>query len=240
MRKSATIALKLHKWLGLLVGIQVLLWLLSGLYMVIVDIDFIHGDPLVRNTQKPLDTGFAPGITMARLRSDYPTATAIALQPLLDRPVYAVSTPRARHLVDALTGDVLSPLNEAAARTIAAYHYNGDAAVTRATLVTSHAPLEIRGRTLPLWKIDFDDHLATSFYIDPASGALVTRRHAYWRVFDVMWMLHIMDYRERDEVHHALLWIAQAVALTLLLSGAWVLAHRLTAISRRKQRMRRL
>ncbi|MDP9422061.1 MAG: hypothetical protein M3Q19_04365, partial [Pseudomonadota bacterium] len=45
-------ARKTHKWLGLFIGIQVVIWSLSGLYMTAVHIDIIHGDHLVR-TPKP-------------------------------------------------------------------------------------------------------------------------------------------------------------------------------------------
>ena len=37
-----------HKWLALVVGVQALLWTLTGFYMVVVHIDTIHGDHLVR------------------------------------------------------------------------------------------------------------------------------------------------------------------------------------------------
>ncbi len=42
------IARKAHKWLGLLIGVQVVIWSVSGLYMTAVHIDTIHGDHLVR------------------------------------------------------------------------------------------------------------------------------------------------------------------------------------------------
>ncbi|HEY0628211.1 MAG TPA: hypothetical protein VGD23_02680, partial [Sphingomicrobium sp.] len=41
-------ARKTHKWLGLFIGLQVVIWSLSGLYMTVVHIDTIHGDHLVR------------------------------------------------------------------------------------------------------------------------------------------------------------------------------------------------
>jgi len=42
---------KFHKWLMLFLGIQFLIWSISGAYMVIFDIDYIHGDSLVVNHQ---------------------------------------------------------------------------------------------------------------------------------------------------------------------------------------------
>ena len=43
---------KIHKWIALIVGIQLFLWALSGFYMVVVDLDIIHGDMLVKNVQQ--------------------------------------------------------------------------------------------------------------------------------------------------------------------------------------------
>ena len=44
----------LHKWLSIVIGVQALIWAISGFYMVAVDIDFIHGDSLVRNNRLAL------------------------------------------------------------------------------------------------------------------------------------------------------------------------------------------
>src|SRR5262245_21641921 len=43
-----------HKWLGLVLGLQLLIWSVSGFYMVALNIDFIHGDHLVRAGSRPL------------------------------------------------------------------------------------------------------------------------------------------------------------------------------------------
>ncbi len=72
--KRAVIARTLHKWLGLFVGLQILIWLATGLYMVVLDIDFIHGDPLVRNTQQAV-TVPQGHLNMAILRAGYRDAT---------------------------------------------------------------------------------------------------------------------------------------------------------------------
>ncbi len=68
MLKPAVIARTLHKWLGLIVGLQVLIWLASGLYMVVVDIDFIHGDPLVKNMQQAVVIPDGELLSMAELK----------------------------------------------------------------------------------------------------------------------------------------------------------------------------
>ena len=52
--KLSLLSRSLHKWLALFVGLQLLVWAVTGFYMVAVDLDFIHGDPLVRNLRTPV------------------------------------------------------------------------------------------------------------------------------------------------------------------------------------------
>lgn len=225
MLKPAVIARNLHKWLGLIVGLQILIWLATGLYMVVVDIDFIHGDSLVKNMRDVIVVPDSKLLSMASLRIRYPDATQIGLRPVMGKTFYTVTTATDRYLLDPETGVVHSPLGEKAAREIAAYHYAGEAPVISARLINANPPMEIQTRRLPLWRIDFDDRFATSFYIDPQNGSLVTRRHQYWRIFDFLWMLHIMDYEDRSDAHNLLLIFAQITGLTFAITGLWLLFY---------------
>jgi len=233
--KPAVIARTLHKWFGLLIGLQVLIWLASGLYMVVVDIDFIHGDPLVKNTQQPLVVTGSPLLSLADLKEKYPKTTQIGLKAVMGKTFYTVTSADNRYLVDPETGAIESPLDEATATEIAKYHFAGEATVINASLIGSNPPMEIQTRRLPLWRIDFDDRFATSFYIDPYNGSLVTRRHQYWRIFDFMWMLHIMDYEDRSDAHNLLLIAAQISGLTFAITGLWLLFYSFNS-RRRKSR----
>ncbi len=225
MRKRAIYIRLLHKWLGLLVGLQVLVWLSSGLYMVLLDIDFIHGDSLVKNMQQTVTMPQNSAIDISDLRTRYADATAITLTPVMGRPLFAVSTPNETLLIDPQSGKLISPLDERTAREIARFHFNGDAVIKKASLITSDPPMEIQTRRLPLWRIDFNDAYNTSFYVDPFTGTLVTRRFQYWRIFDFMWMLHIMDYQERANAHSLLLKSAQVTGLLFSISGLWLLFY---------------
>ncbi len=98
MLKPAVIARTLHKWLGLLVGLQILIWLASGLYMVVVDIDFIHGDSLVKNMQQTVVVSQTPGLDIAALRTKYPDTTQIDVKPVMGETFYSVTTANGRFL----------------------------------------------------------------------------------------------------------------------------------------------
>jgi uncharacterized iron-regulated membrane protein len=225
IKRGNILARNLHKWVGLFVGIQLLLWLFTGLYMVIVDIDFIHGDPLVKNMQQTITVPDSNLLSMADLRLKYPDASHIGLTPVMGKTFYSVTTANNRYLLNSETGVVLSPLNEEDARNIATFHFNGNAQILNASLVTDNPPMEIQTRSLPLWRVDFDDRFSSSFYIDPYTGRLVTRRHQYWRIFDFLWMLHIMDYEDRSDAHNLLLKTAEVSGLVFAVTGLWLLFY---------------
>ena len=225
-KSKVFLARSLHKWIGLVIGLQVLIWLATGLYMVVVDLDFIHGDTLVKNTRQSLSMPASAQVSIATLQQRYPGAVEITLAPVMGVPLVTVRTLGNRYLIDPSSGEVISPLGEKTAREIAVFHFNGDAPIGNIELLTDNPPTEIGRRPLPLWRVDFDDRFKTTFYIDPYAGALVTRRHQYWRIFDFLFMLHIMDYEERADVHNLLLQVAQFTGLSFGLTGFWLLFYR--------------
>ena len=224
-KKIAFTVRQWHKWLSLIIGAQMMLWLATGVYMVGINLDFIHGDHLVRNMTDTITAEYEPRVTFADMLAEYPDASEIILASWIGDPVYRVRSPNGSHLVNAETGETISPLDEEDAIAVARYHYTRTADVTAARLLVddAEAPSEIQSRPLPLWRIDFDDPGSTAFYVSPDDGTLVTRRHTYWRIFDFAWMLHIMDYEERADVNNNLLRISAGLGLVLSVLGMWLL-----------------
>jgi uncharacterized iron-regulated membrane protein len=216
-----------HRWLALLVGWQLAIWFLSGLYMAVVDLDFIHGDTLVRNLSTPVRLDEA--VALGTIRAGRDDVHAIVLRTLPDQaqPVYEVTRASGTELIDARTGTRMAPFDEGRVRALAAAYYAGRGSVDRARLLTRPAELpgEIRGRRPPIWRVDFDDWTATSLYLDPDTGRLVTRRHRFWRWFDFLWSLHIMDYVEREDVNNPLLRVAAPLAFVTAAFGGWLAFH---------------
>jgi hypothetical protein len=118
--KLTLLSRTLHKWLTLFVGLQLLVWALTGFYMVAVDLDFIHGDPLVRNLRTPVDRSTTV-LPVSQLASRYPEVTLVALHslPVLDAPVYELTAAGRKVLVDAAHGQQLSPLSPGMIRQLA-------------------------------------------------------------------------------------------------------------------------
>eukprot|EP01041_Mallomonas_annulata_P026498 gene26498-47834_t len=87
--KSAAWSRKLHKWLGLAVGIQAGLWMASGLYMTAISIDVIHGDHLAHVEKAALSLP-ARLVDPAAFTANYPGLIHLKLRQAVTGPVYEV------------------------------------------------------------------------------------------------------------------------------------------------------
>lgn len=216
------IARKTHKWLGLFIGLQVVIWSLSGLYMTAVHIDTIHGDHLIR--PQP-----AASVESSGLRDPLSVAAAngagnVRLVWVRNQPAYVLKTQAGEMAVDATAGRPVAPLREDEIRAIATATYTGKDAIAYAELITE-IPGEIRGRKPPLWRVEFEQWSQPTLYFSPITGELLTRRHELWRIFDFVWMLHIMDYDERENINNPLLRTFTWGAVLMALSGIWLLFY---------------
>ncbi len=229
------LARKTHKWLGLFVGIQVIIWSLSGLYMTVIHIDTIHGDHLIRSAPKRSIAAASlvdPIALASRQRAD-----SVKLTWLWERPIYVASSKSGDSAFDARTGRAIPKPDQATIRGLARSYYTGREPIASIGLITD-IPGEIRGRKPPLWRVEFDHWNKPTFYLSPVTGELLSRRHELWRIFDFVWMLHIMDYDERENVNNLLLRIFTWGAVLMALSGSWLLLFAFPKKKKKKSAVR--
>lgn len=209
---------KCHKWLMLFLGIQFLIWSISGAYMVIFDIDYIHGDSLVVNHQTKIDVDKIT-YPLSALRQQYPYAKQISIEVFIDQVVYRFTVDDEKYLVNASDGKKLSPLNSNEAIRAAKHYYSGDGDVVYIELISEKPPFELSHKVLPAWRVNFNDFGSPSIYISAQSGKLVSKRHEFWRVFDLMFSLHVMDYEEEDPSNKLLFWFTLFSILASIFGG---------------------
>src|SRR3970040_2535315 len=138
--KTAFWARRAHKWIALVIGVQALLWMLSGLYMTVISIDVIHGDHLAHSHAEPLSTGVAlvdPQVVAQR----YPGLERFRIKRFLGREVYEVHSAAGVELIDAHDGAAIGPLDEPMARELALSLSRGEGTGTSLQLDTE-APAE--------------------------------------------------------------------------------------------------
>lgn len=206
----------LHKWVGLALGLQLVLWTFSGAAMALIDHHAVSGEHVTRAAE-PRSIGAAPG-SLSTVASAVPVpVTGLTLKPLLDRDVYEVRTPGGIHLVDATSGRRLV-VDADLARRVAVQQYAGRGEVAAVTRL-ARPNLETRDREGPLWRVQFDDPGDTAFYVSETTGELLDKRTNAYRAFDVFWMIHIMDYTNRQSFNHPLIWTLAAAGVWMSLTG---------------------
>lgn len=218
---------RLHKWTALIVGVQVLAWIVSGLYMTFVPVETVRSEHNIRKAE-PRDRRAAPirGVPDAAVQSLGGPVTRLELVEVDGRLSWRADVAgKPAALIDDANGQVISPLDAEVARRIAEADFGGEGRIVSATLIEADAPIEFRG-DLPVWQVVFDDGDSSHLYVSPLTGKVVARRSSTWRVYDFLWSLHIMDYRDREDFNNWLVVIAAAVALAMTVSGMVILAYR--------------
>lgn len=216
-------ASRVHRWLGLIIGAQLLVWCTSGLLMSLLPLDLVHGDRLVdKAPNRPLAAEtlrrFAP------LPIDSRPVSAITIRTIVDRPMATIHYADGhRRLIDLANGRERT-VDRALADRIARDGYKGRAVATGVELVTSGST-EYRG-ALPAWRVAFADDDATRVYVDAATGEISAIRTGTWRFYDLVWALHIMDWKGHQDFNTFWLRGFAFGGLSLGIAGAILLYFR--------------
>lgn len=198
--------LRWHVWLGWLIGVPLIIWTASGLLMVAQPIETVRGNHL-RSEQPALDPIMpVPPVLEGR------QAKSLTLQQNMQGPFWVIAyADGGKRRADAATGELLPPVNAADASALAISARSDDAAIQSVDKFTADkTPLDLR-RDRPSWQVAFEDD--ARFYIDADTGELLAVRTKFWRVFDFMWGLHIMDLQTREDTNHPILIGSAAIAL---------------------------
>lgn len=231
---------KAHRYLGLFVGVQILFWVISGLYFVLNDIEKVRGEHLKSEIANDINAhqGQLADINQVlnNFRKQTPeveTIKAIGLRLLLGQPVYEISYSTSEgsfyQLVNAHSGNLMPLLDEASAVRIAKADFAEDVDVLSVELlktVSEHA--EYRGRDLPIYRVSMDHPSAVNIYVSAQRGIVTARRNTTWRIFDFLWMMHTMDYISRDDFNNLLVQVFSVLGLISVLSGflLWAMSSR--------------
>ncbi|NQZ21009.1 MAG: PepSY domain-containing protein [Colwellia sp.] len=212
---------KAHKWLALIVGVQFLIWITTGLLFTLVDSEKSHGqiyrakqnieqapalpEQLLTNTQ--LVEKIALNIAEQSIHS-------IQLKVFHQQWYYHLNTTTGRYLFSATTGEQFN-VEENLALSLILESYQGPGKLTQLDLLTppiaefSH----IKGR---LWQAHFSDEINTTVYLEQNTGRILSHTNDTSDYNDILKMLHFMDYN--DTGHFNSWWIITMAILATLLS----------------------
>jgi uncharacterized iron-regulated membrane protein len=190
----------LHKWLSLLVFIQLFIWLGTGLFFNLMDHDKARGNQYKKaivSQQVDFQRLLNPDLIIAN--STLPVSE-VALIQRLGNPYYLLTHQKGLYshfnshysLVDAYTGEALV-IDVHTAVKLAKATYQGASAIGGVFKLESPMADMPKERNTT-WQVNFLDDLNTSVYVDASSGRLVGHSNDDKRFVDLFFMLHFMDY----------------------------------------------
>jgi hypothetical protein len=189
------------------VALPFLFWTVSGLVMVAKPIEEVRGEHLI-SPPAPITVGgplVAPPLEGRQVLT-------LALEPRADGPRWKIDFGEGeKRLADPATGRLLPRLGAADAAKELMARYTGTARVAEVSRIDADSPpLELR-RAMNGWVVRMTD--GAHFYMDGGSGEIIARRTSWWRIYDFMWGLHIMDLQGREDTHNP--WVVSFGALSL-------------------------
>lgn len=213
-RTTAVKIRKAHRYLGIFLGIQFIMWTVSGLYFSWTDIDEIHGDHFRNMDYEPAAFDGLIGFSEV----DLPVKiSSLSLKEIAGKPYYWVNN---EYLIDAKNGDLKQGISEEEALAVAKRQMSSELKVKEVTVIKeTDKHHEYREKRLPAYVISYDSPENIKAYVSVADGSFQTVRYRDWRWFDFLWMTHTMDYEGRDDFNTTVLRAFSLLGLITVMSG---------------------
>ena len=200
-----------HKYLSFFISVQLFLWTVSGIYFAFNKIELVRGEQYRLTESFPInfnEVNFS--------RSDVQHVKAVNR---LGEIIFVVSSSMGVEYLDAF-GSPVNKLNKNEVFEIVSAS-STLMPIDLEEITESSKGSEFRGRDLPLFKVTSlnDKDKKINLYLNVFSGEITAVRSLQWRIWDLMWGFHIMDWQTRDKINNIFLKIFSILALVSSISG---------------------
>ncbi|MGB1200285.1 MAG: 2Fe-2S iron-sulfur cluster-binding protein [Cognaticolwellia aestuarii] len=215
---------KLHKWLSLLVGLQLLFWLGTGLYFNLMDHQKASGNQYRQRpaeAQVDINKLVEPKLILSKAKQ----VVSIKQISLLAQPYYLLTHTKGLYshfkneysLVDAYTAEPVV-IDEEMASQLAHASYKGKGTI-KSVFKLSPPYDDIPREQNDVWQINYADFINTSVYIDTGSGRMIKHSNDDKRFVDIFFMLHFMDYGTEGSFNNVQIIVFAIFTLFFSLTG---------------------
>ena len=200
-----------HKYLSFFISLQLFLWTISGIYFAFNKIELVRGEQYRLTESFPVNFN-----EVIFSRSDVYQIRAIKR---LDEIIFVVNASKGTEYLNAL-GTPVSKLSKSEVFEIVSSSSTLEP-IDLEEISESSKGSEFRGRDLPLYKVTSlnDKDKKINLYLNVFSGEITAVRSLQWRIWDLMWGFHIMDWQTRDKINNIFLKIFSILALVSSISG---------------------
>ncbi len=217
---------KLHRYLGLFIGIQFLFWTVGGLYFSWNNMKDVHGKTLIDKSEKTFAFQYNEPVRKLLGIVNNPIEKIEAIVVNKDS-LLRLHTSKGSKLLK-LNKNRYSTQKEITKEEVIAFvesRLKEEIAIKEVTLLTEKdisKGHEYRGKPLPAYVVYLDHPTNTKVYVHPQLAKITTVRNDNWRRFDFLWMLHVMDFETRDHITNWTLRIFSVLGLLTIFSGFYL------------------
>ena len=198
-----------HKYLSLVISIQLLLWTVSGIYFAFNKIELVRGEQYLIEQK-------VSKLNLKEVESSF-SGKNVNFIRRLDEWIIKVETDSGFSYTD-LQGQNLDELNAEEVREVVRKSTNLIPLMAQ-RIDKPEIRAEFRGRNLPIFKVATSTTDNINVYVDAFTGEVTAIRSDSWRIWDFLWGAHIIDYSERENINNFLIKILSILALISSLSG---------------------
>ena len=198
-----------HKYLSLVISIQLLLWTVSGIYFAFNKIELVRGEQYLIEQK-------VSKLNLKEVESSF-SGKNVNFVRRLDEWIIKVETDSGFSYTD-LQGQNLEELKEEEVKEVVRQRTNLIPLMVQ-RIDKPEIRAEFRGRNLPIFKVATSTTDNINVYVDAFTGEVTAIRSDSWRIWDFLWGAHIIDYSERENINNFLIKILSILALISSLSG---------------------
>jgi len=202
---------KIHKYLSFFISLQLLLWTVSGIYFAFNKIELVRGEQYLNHVETNFD--------LSKLNIEIEKAKAVEFKKRLGQEIVIIKTKDTTKYLN-MTGQPLKKISmEDAMNSVSSQTILIPFATEE--VVNEKSGSEYRGRSLPIYRVKSKNEKGAELnvYINTYSAEVVAIRSNKWKIWDLMWGFHIMDWKERDNIDNLLLKIFSILALVSSVTG---------------------
>jgi len=223
---------KVHKWLALMVALQVLIWTVTGILFGFVDSnkssgrvtrDYVAEREYYQSTASLEQVQLLTNTELSsRILTLFPDQTIETVSLTLFNQIwyYQVATPSGKYYLDAVTGRLLN-IDENLARELISASYKGEGSIKSLSLDSVSRTREVSQQAAKqpqqaIWQAIFDDAINTTVLLSANTGKIIRHRNDETEFVDLLKILHFMDYQQTHHFDHW--WIIAFAVASLFLS----------------------
>ena len=202
---------KIHKYLSLFISLQLLLWTASGIYFAYNKIENVRGEQYREQTSFSVDLG--------KINFEVEDISTLSFANRLNERVVVIRDTQGKKYFD-FDGNLIDKISfEEALKVVKTKTNLSPLSVEEVTEPKKRA--EYRGRDLPIYRVVSTNkqNEEINVYVNPYSGDISAVRSTQWRIWDLLWGFHIMDWQDRDNIGNIFLKIFSVLALLSAITG---------------------